>query len=156
MAALTEDRHLESKHFGNTLRKSFDCAASEIVYGHSYVGLNSGNARALNAGDTFLGVAIRRTDNSEGAAGDRRVDTEQGQHIKVTISGADADDLGKIVYASDDNTETLTVGSNTAVGELEQYLGSNTFWMRVYTTAESVRISDLEARTLANDAKTSA
>lgn len=98
--------------------------ASDIIYEGSAVGENaSGYARPLAAQDPFLGFAQRTVDNSAGAAGAKTVVVKRRGVIKLPISGLaiTANDRAK-VYASDDDTFTLTSTSNTLIGTVLQWI----------------------------------
>jgi len=139
MTALAKDRHLDFKDPAKSSKIATDVKADTRIFAHSYVGLDGVVARPLVAGDSFIGIAVRQEDNRDGAVGDKRIETEFGHGVKVKIAAATEANLGAVVYASDDNTETLTATDNTAVGALEQYLGANTFWMRVFRPGESAQ-----------------
>lgn len=104
-------------------REAFPVIASDIIYEGAAVGDNgSGYARPLEAGDPFLGFAIRKADNSSGSAGDINVEVHRAGAIVLAISSLAITDRGKDVYASDDNTFTLTQGSNTRIGVVERWI----------------------------------
>lgn len=99
--------------------------ATDIIYEGSAVGDNgSGYARPLVAGDPFRGFAESKCDNSTGAAGALRVRTRTKGKVKLPITSLAITDAGKDVYASDDDTFTLTQGSNTRVGYVYRWLES--------------------------------
>lgn len=99
--------------------------AADIIYQGAAVGDNgSGYARPLVAGDPFIGFAEVRVDNSTGAAGDKYVHVKPKGRVKLPISALAITDKGKDVYASDDNTFTLTAGSNTRIGYVAQWLST--------------------------------
>lgn len=96
----------------------YPVVATDIIYEGAAVGENgSGFARPLVAQDPFLGFAVRKADNAAGAAGDKRVTVRRKGTIKLPISALaiTANDRPK-VYASDDDTFTLTSTSNTLIG----------------------------------------
>lgn len=98
--------------------------ASDIIYEGAAVGENaSGYARPLVATDPFLGFAQRTVDNAAGAAGAKTVVVKRRGVIKLPISGLaiTANDRAK-VYASDDDTFTLTSTSNTLIGTVLQWI----------------------------------
>lgn len=98
--------------------------ASDIIYEGAAVGENaSGYARPLAAADPFLGFAQRTVDNSAGAAGAKTVVVKRKGVIKLPISGLaiTANDRPK-VYASDDDTFTLTATSNSLIGTVLQWI----------------------------------
>jgi hypothetical protein len=96
--------------------QAYPVAASARIYKGAAVGLSSGNARPLVAGDVFLGFADEQADNTGGAAGAINVMVRRKGAVQVTISGVTASNTGAKVYASADDTFTLTVGTNTLVG----------------------------------------
>lgn len=99
--------------------------ASDIIYEGAAVGENgSGYARPLQAGDKFLGFAEQNVDNSTGAVGDKTVRVKTYGKVKLDISGAAITDIGKPVFASDDNTFTLTQGSNSYIGRVFRFESS--------------------------------
>lgn len=99
--------------------------ATDIIYEGSAVGDNaSGYARPLVAGDPFRGFADERADNSTGSAGDINVRVRVKGRVELPISGLAITDVGKPVYASDDNAFTLTAGANTRIGKVVRYVSS--------------------------------
>lgn len=102
--------------------------ATDIVYKGAAGGDNgSGYARPLVAGDPFLGFSEFTYDNSTGAAGAISGRFQFRGVIKLTVVGASAlTDKGKNVYASDDNTFTLTKGANSFVGKVHRWVASTT------------------------------
>ena len=104
-------------------------AASAHPYEGSMVGLASGYARALTAGDLFLGHAYQEADNTVGtaAAANINVRVRQGRYCaQVTITAVAVTDVGKEVFASDDATYTLTRGANSRVGRVVRYVTTGT------------------------------
>lgn len=99
--------------------------ASDIIFEGAAVGDNgSGFARPLVAGDSFRGFAIENTDNSLGAAGDKRVKLKKWGEIVLPITSLALADVGKAVYASDDDTFTLTATSNSYVGTVSRWIAT--------------------------------
>lgn len=81
----------------------------------------NGYARPLQAGDNAVGFAKELTDNTTGANGDKNVDVKAAGKISLFISGISLSDVGSKVYASDDNTFTLTDTGNSYVGKLVRF-----------------------------------
>lgn len=105
--------------------EDYPVIASDIIYEGAAVGDNgSGYARPLQAGDPFRGFATQQCDNSSGSAGDKRVRTRTKGRIQLSITSLAITDVGKDVYASDDNTFTLTQSTNTRIGHVVQYVSS--------------------------------
>lgn len=101
----------------------FPVIAADIIYQGAAVGDNgSGYARPLQAGDPFRGFADYKADNATGAAGDIAVRTRVRGVVKLSITSLAITDVGKAVFASDDNTFTLTEGSNSHVGRVVKWL----------------------------------
>ncbi|HEX7050361.1 MAG TPA: hypothetical protein VF188_09185 [Longimicrobiales bacterium] len=100
--------------------------AADIIYEGAAVGLEaaSGNARPLVAGDKFLGFAEQNVDNSLGSAGEKRVRVIERGKIEVPIAGLAATNVGDPVYASDDNTFTLSdgAGANSFIGRVARFV----------------------------------
>lgn len=120
MATLTENTP-RVYAIGNRL--AYPVIASDIIYEGAAVGENaSGYARPLSAGDVFLGFAVAQADNSSGSAGDIDVTVESKGYIKLPITSiAITSNDRPAVYASDDNTFTLTKGSNSLIGYVAQW-----------------------------------
>ncbi|MGQ9367704.1 cytoplasmic protein [Azospirillum sp. ST 5-10] len=99
--------------------------ATDIIYQGAAVGDNgSGYARPLQAGDPFRGFAETQVDNASGSAGDKHVRVRTRGLIRLAISSLAITDVGKDVYASDDNTFTLTQGSNTRIGHVTAWMST--------------------------------
>ena len=99
--------------------ETYDAAASVVIYEGAAVGLNtSGYARPLVAGDTFVGFADTKVDNTSGTNGSKNVNVLVEGKAKLPITGVAITDVTKPVYASDDGTFTLTQGSNSAIGRI--------------------------------------
>lgn len=98
--------------------------ASDIIYEGAAVGENgSGYFRPLVAADPFAGFALTRCDNSAGAAGVKNVHVRAKGSVVLSVTGVTAvTDEGSTVYAADDDTFTLTAGSNTAIGKVVRYI----------------------------------
>jgi Trk K+ transport system NAD-binding subunit len=98
--------------------------ATDIIYEGSAVGENgSGYARPLVAADPFLGFALRKADNAAGAAGAILVRVRTRGRIKLPISNVAITANDRVaVYASDDDTFTLTAGSNSLIGYVSRWI----------------------------------
>src|SRR5574340_429737 len=75
----------------------------------------------------------------EGAAvGDKLVRVRNKARVILSVAGVTAvTDEGSTVYASDDDTFTLTSTSNTAIGKITRYISGTT--VEVYFEASSFR-----------------
>lgn len=105
--------------------QEYGVIASDIIYEGAMVGLNgSGHARPLVADDPFAGFAIAKADNSTGAAAAINVRVQKRGAVKFSISGLAITDVGKDVFASDDDVMTLTQGTNTRIGYVERFIST--------------------------------
>ncbi len=94
-------------------------AADTKIFGGALVGrTDTGYARALQAGDPAVGFALDGADNTDGDDGAVHVTVKARGKVCLYISGVTAADVGKNVYASDDDTFTLTATNNSLVGKL--------------------------------------
>jgi hypothetical protein len=99
--------------------------ASDIIYQGAAVGDNaSGYMRPLVAGDPFRGFALEKCDNASGGAGAKNVKLLRKGKVSLSISGLAITDVGKDVYASDDDTFVLTIGTNTRIGYVYRYVSA--------------------------------
>lgn len=120
-----------------TLERASPVVATDIIYAGAAVGRNAaGNSLPLTAaaggGNYFLGFATRRADNAAGAAGDVRVDLVKKGYVVLNVTGVDAiDDIGKIVYATDDDSfaAAATAAAGTAgdpiIGTVHAFIGAD-------------------------------
>lgn len=109
------------------LETDHEVIASDIIYEGAAVGNSSGRARPLVAADSFMGFALRKADNSSGSAGDVSVRVAQQGVVELAITGVTGvGDLNSTVYASDDDTFTLTSTGNTSIGKVIRYISGTT------------------------------
>ncbi|MBT4836645.1 MAG: cytoplasmic protein, partial [Methylococcales bacterium] len=106
--------------------EEYPVIATDKIYEGAAVGENgSGYSRPLVAGDAFQGFNITDIDNSTGAAGDKNVRVKTRGRVKLSISGiAITSNDRPAVYASDDNTFTLTSTSNSLIGFVSRWVSS--------------------------------
>lgn len=121
--ALTKDSFL--KHCLGDF-EHYPVKASSTIYEGGMVGLDSGYARALVAGDQFAGHAFQGVIETTAANGGCNVKVLSGSYkLQVAITGVAVTDVGKDVYASDDATYVLTA-AGTKVGKVVRYVAANT------------------------------
>lgn len=139
MATLTKDAPRTYELHGAEFDNHLPVVAADIIYEGAAVGENgAGYFRPLEAGDAFAGFALEQADNSSGAAGDRKVRLRQRGVIVLPITGAAAvTDEGSTVYASDDDTLTLTASTNTAIGKVLRHISGTT--CAIYFEAATLR-----------------
>jgi hypothetical protein len=123
MTTLAADK---ARKFELGIIEEYPVIADDIIYEGAAVGENaSGFARPLVAADVFLGFADRKVDNTGGAAGDKTVRVKQKGKIVLPVVGADITSNDRpAVYASDDDTFTLTATSNSKIGFVSRFIGS--------------------------------
>jgi len=120
MTALLKDRKTDQFGTPDEVDPSlldFPVAASAVIYGGAMVATNAaGDAVKVTASSALKvwGRCERQVDNTGGAAGALRVSVRQGVFFFTNGAGANAigaGDVGKLCYASDDNTVNLTDGA---------------------------------------------
>ena len=102
--------------------------ASDIIYEGSAVGIvkASGHARPLTLPDRFAGFAKEKANNSAGAAADIDVEVIRKGVVTLTIAGVVITDVEQPVYATDDNTFTMSPVSTADVSAV--YIGDVIRW----------------------------
>lgn len=118
--------------------------ASDIIYEGAAVGDNGTNAaRPLTAGDRFVGFCVSNVDNSTGAAGAKYVRVRTAGRVQVPITSIDSTDVGKSVYASDDDTFTLTQSTNSYIGRAVRLVATGTVIVAFNADRAGGRITEL-------------
>lgn len=87
---------------------------STTIYRGSAVGLTSGYARALVAGDIFVGFNLENKVVNTGSDGDVKADILTEGQISLPITSVAVTDIGKAVYATTDNDFTVTPTTDAA------------------------------------------
>jgi hypothetical protein len=108
-------------------KQEYPVIAADIIYEGAAVGEDgNGYARPLQAGDKFLGFADRQADNSTGAAGDVRVLVRRRGEVELQVTDvADVTANDRpLVYASDDDTFTLTAAGNSVIGSVARFVSA--------------------------------
>lgn len=115
--------------------RTYKVNASSYIYKGALVGLDAadGFARPLVAGDVFIGIAYEEIDNSAGANGDKVVRVFSQGDFDHAMSGAVQADVGKAVYASADDTLTLTLTANSFVGFVADLVSAGNIIVRLDT-----------------------
>lgn len=118
MTAATKDVIADLKTVDQFI--SHPVVEDDIIYRGTFVSADASGklAQPLVAGERFLGLAEEQCNNSGGAASAKRVRLLRYGAITVAISGVVATDLHKAVYASDDQTATLTATGNSYIGQI--------------------------------------
>src|SRR3990167_5222099 len=107
-------KHRESD--SGTILKKYPMEAAKKVSRGAIVGAlkTTGYAYGVTSSLQFnvLGVATEAVDNTDGSAGDIKVEVESGKSERFGGSGFAITDVGRDVCASDDNTVTVAPGLN--------------------------------------------
>lgn len=109
------------------VRNEFGVKASTHIFQGVAVGIEvaTGYARGLVAGDLFAGFAEAEADNSATATnGYINVRVLDSGKVELAISSLAITDIGKPVYASADNTFTLTASNNTYIGKIIRWVST--------------------------------
>ena len=96
----------------------------EVIYQGAAIGLEvaSGYVRSLQAGDKFVGFAEDSIDASNTSDGEKSIRVKRRGSVTLELSGAAITDVGKSLYATDDNTFTLSsAGSSVYIGQISRY-----------------------------------
>ena len=112
-------------------------AASANPYQGSLLSINSaGYINELVAGERFAGISMQQVETADvpTAAATYAVSMLSGHFLfEMALSGIAVTDVGRRVYASDDNTLTFTEASNTFVGYVDGYVSSGIARVRAFT-----------------------
>ncbi len=135
MAALTADRQVATA--ASQLLREYSVAAAETIYKGAFVGLNpAGYAKPFVPGDLLVGIAYEQKDNASGAAGALKVRVITEGDAQLTLASVALTDVGKPVYATDDNTISLTGHPDAYVGRIINYVTTNTCLVRLKAFGE--------------------
>src|SRR5918992_991677 len=102
--ALTANRDVD-RYVDQELR-TLPVKGSTHIYKGAFVGLSSGYARGLVAGDGFMGIAYEDVDNTAGADGALSVRVFTLGDFEHALTSASRANNRAAVYASDDATLT--------------------------------------------------
>ena len=134
--ALTANREVD--HYVDQELRSLPVAASTKVYKGAFVGIRQdGYARGLVAGDRFAGIAYEEMDNTDGGSGTRSVRVYTLGDFALTLTGVEVYHRLKEVYATDDETLSLTAGPRASfVGHVVDKLGTGLALVRLGTLGD--------------------
>ena len=132
MTALTDNKEVAEKH-----RRLIEnpVAASVVIFKGAIVMSNASGflapaAALLDA--KMAGMAYEKADNSNGSAGDINCKLLREGLFELSGSGFTQADVGKEVYASDDQTVSTTQGTNeVAVGKIAQVVSATKVYVDV-------------------------
>lgn len=109
----------------------YPALAATRILGGTMVGVTAAGA-AVPAGNVnavaLVGFAEESIDNTAGATGDRTVNARKGVTL-IPLTGATPADIGKTVYASADDTFTLTAGALLVAGTIDA-IDADGVWLK--------------------------
>lgn len=120
--------------------RSDDClgscpvAASTLLYANTLVFRNSSGYAdddIASGANPFLGIARRQYDNSAGSNGDITAEFYIDGVFLLTGSGFAQTSVGKLAYASDNFTLTLTATDNALIGVIVGYKSSTQVYVKI-------------------------
>lgn len=112
MTALTQNVARDGK---NTKMPAYPVLADAVIYRGALLKIDAAGFLApcaSEAGCVFAGVAREGVDATGASSGDYKCLVETKDSFYVAAAGIVAADLGKKVYAADDNTVQLAAGTN--------------------------------------------
>lgn len=107
--------------------EEYPIIAAQTIFEGCAVGVNpaTGFARKLVALDAFAGFAYETADNAAGSAGDKTVRVKSKGKVTLSIAGLTiTSNAHPPVYASDDDTFTLTSTGNTKIGWVSRWVST--------------------------------
>ena len=143
MANLTADRMLTTSPFGSSGTLALPGENAVEFFTGGFVVIHNTAGVVKKAADTanfrFVGIVGRRV-TADGAQGDKEVYVICGPLIirKHAVTGVAAvTDVGKLVYATDDQTLTLTANTNLkAIGKIVRWHSGTTCDVLMFSPAE--------------------
>jgi hypothetical protein len=114
--ALSANR--EIPHYIDQELREYPVEAAKKIFKGALTSFSAdGHLQPLVAADNaFGGIAYEASDNTAGSDGDKKCRVYTIGDFEFPLSGATQADVNKAVYASADDTLTLTSASNTYVG----------------------------------------
>ena len=95
----------------------------ETIYQGSAVGASSENgyARSLQPDDKFIGFAEDHIDAVNSSDGQKNVRVRKKGSIILEVAGASLTDINKSVYATNDNSFTLSPTNAVYIGQISRF-----------------------------------
>lgn len=147
--ALTANREVD--HYIDQELRSFQVAAAAHVHKGALVGVNAaGYARPLVAGDTFVGLAYEEMDNAGGEDGAVALRVYTVGDFGASVAGATMADIGRPVFASDDEIFTFDGSGHTYLGVVADVVAAGEIILRIDPLRHQVKtvthaVADLAA-----------
>lgn len=129
--ASSADKYYERLKGSDITGLTYPVKASTRIYKDSLVTLESGFAKPLVTTTNSYGMAKAQVDNSSGDNGDLNVEVYYPEiNAKVSVTGVSITSVDQAVYASDDETFSLTAGSDKQVGNVAKWIIGTTCFVR--------------------------
>lgn len=112
---------------GNHKRKSVPVAAAKNLFEGTAVFLDAagrGTDVKVDANTVFAGIAISQANNAAGAADAINAELWGDGDFQLPVTGATLALQGTPVYAADNYTFTMTLGTNALVGTLTKFVST--------------------------------
>jgi hypothetical protein len=129
MAATNDIRAKKKPGLGRAY--GYPALAGVVLYGGAAAGITA-NKEAVPAGHVsavkLLGFIQERVDNAFGQTGDQIATIEKDVRV-IPLAGATPANIGATVYASADDTFTLTAGALLAIGTIDA-IDADGVWLK--------------------------
>lgn len=125
MTTLAANKQRTYEETGYEAHEDREVIADDIVYeGAATSDDAAGRIKPLVTNTVFAGFALRKADNAGGAAGAERVRLRTKGHIVLDVATvASVADENEVVYATDDDTFTLSAAGNAvAIGKISRWI----------------------------------
>lgn len=86
--------------------------------------------------NNLAGLTIKRFDNTGGANGALQAEFYREMTVLLTGAGFTQADIGKKVYASDNNTVTKTSTNHVEIGIIAEFVSATQVWVRLRALAK--------------------
>ena len=135
MAVLAADKQVSIA--ASQEKREYPVVAADICYKGGFAGVDpAGYTKPFQPGDLFVGIFYGQQDNSAGAAAAKYAKVITQGDAELTLSGVALTDIGRPVYATDDNTIAFTGHPDAYVGRVVNYLAANTALVRLKAPGE--------------------
>jgi hypothetical protein len=118
---------------GDEIHEDLPVDAAAVIFEGDACSANAGNIRHLTVADAnFAGFAVRKADNTGGAAGAISARVRQRGHIVLTVAAGgvlagSVADRGLAVYATDGATFTGLNTGAVQVGKIERFISGSQY-----------------------------
>lgn len=114
---------------------AYPVAAGVRIFAGGMVSLNAAGyavPASDTAGQRFVGVARAQIDNTGGADGAKMVEVYEDGVFQFAANGLAATDVGRPLFAVDDQTVQLATTHSVAVGVLDQFVSATSAWVAIH------------------------